>query len=125
MYATTSGFSVTVPPRTLDPILSLNPLLGQLRARYGPYIISPPAGRSAPVAIILPSDVRYCSECNDFKPRDQMRYDEICAACAGPPPSAPKRLKPKAKHANNTPKSAGREKAGKGKVKRRAEREGA
>jgi len=82
-----------------NPLSSLLPLLEAIRDRYGPYVISPPAGRSAPVAIILPNDIRYCSECNDFKPRDQMRYDDICASCAGPPPSTPKRAKPKAKHA--------------------------
>jgi len=73
-----------MPPHS-DPLLNLKPLLDSLRAPYGPYIISPPAGRSAPVAIILPMAIRYCAECEKFKPLAQMRYDDICATCAGIP----------------------------------------
>ena len=78
------GFQIMpMPPR--DPLPFLKPLLEQLRARYGPYIISPPTGRSAPVAIVLPPEIRYCSECEQFKPMVAMRCGHICAACAGKP----------------------------------------
>ena len=87
-----------MPPRD-DPLPSLLPLLESIRARYGPYVISPPAGSGAPVAIVLPMDVRYCAECENFKPRAQMRYLDICAACAG----RPKKKKPTRRDANSPP----------------------
>jgi hypothetical protein len=83
-----------------NPLQTLKPILDSLRDRYGPYIISPPAGRNAPVAILLPTDIRYCFECTEFKPREQMRYDDICAACAGQPRPKKKKTTRRAPRAN-------------------------
>jgi len=43
-------------------------------------------------------DVRYCAQCENFKPRAQMRYLDICAACAG----RPKKKKPTRRAANSS-----------------------
>lgn len=70
-----------------DPLTRLLPLLDELQAQYGPYLIVPPTTAESPVAILLPANaIRYCANCKKFKPAAQMKNIDHCITCLGKAP---------------------------------------
>ena len=59
--------------------------LSGLQAEFGPAVIAPPAEPSAPVAVLLPTPVRYCVSCRQFRPAALMRDADLCPTCPAPP----------------------------------------